>query len=194
MMTPKTLPESPATSHYSLPPPRLESPRALFGSWSGNHANDDTSHTWVERVDFRLVDEQPKPKPSFNGSSLKLVGSAPSLDQISARLIPRPPKLDDVKMECDVLANENLPRQSIGIGRLRMPLRIQAIHSDNQPRKSTPSRYPPCHLSPDPCARSRSTDPSLTSLNPHDQRTLNMLFTSIKRRLSSEFNSTSAPS
>jgi len=195
MMTPETLLDSPAVFHCSPPPSGLESPRAPFNSWSGNHANDDTSHTWVEHVDFRLVDEQPK--PSLNSSSPKSVGGTPSLDQISARLIPRPAKLDDAKM--DVLANEDLPRPSIGIGRLRMPLRTQVIHSDNQPRKATPSRPLPSSLSPEPCTktfvipRSRSTDSNLTSLNSRDQRTLNMLFTSIKRRLSSEFNSTSAP-
>jgi len=194
--TPKTPPESPAIFHYSLPSPGLESPLSLFESWSGNHTND-ASHTWVERVDFRLVDEQskPKPKPLLNSSSTKPACGAPSLDQISARLIPRPAKLDNVKM---ALANEDLPRPFVGIGRLRMPLRTQVILQSDDRTKSTPSPLPSPPPEPHALVVPRScslttaqlTESNLNSLNSRDQKAFNMLFTLMKRRLSSEFNST----
>jgi len=201
-MTPKTPPESPAIFHYSLPSPGLESPLTLFESWVDNHAND-VPHTWVERVDFRLVDEQPKPKPSLNRSSTKPAQGVPSLDQISARLIPRPAKLDDTKMACDTLANADSPRPSVGIGRLRMPLRTQAIYqSNNQQAKSTPCEPAPPPLSPEHHAKtfvfprscsptaSQLTESNLNSLNARDQNASNMLFTLRKRTMSSEIKST----
>ncbi|KAF8807587.1 hypothetical protein BYT27DRAFT_7223401 [Phlegmacium glaucopus] len=202
MMTPKTPPESPAIFHYSLPSPGLESPMTLFESWADDHAND-VPHTWVERVDFRLVDEQPKPKLPLNRSSTKPTQGVPSLDQISARLIPRPAKLEDVKMVCDAPVNEDSPRPSIGIGRLRLPLRTRAIpQSDNQQAKSTPCKPTPPPLSLEPHAKtsvipqsclsttSQLTESNLNSLNSRDQKASNMLFTLRKRTMSLEFRST----
>jgi len=198
MATPKTPPEPPGIFPYSLPSPGLESPLTLFDSWSGNHA-DDVPHTWVERVDF---DERSKSKPLLNGSSTKPARGLPSLDQISARF-SRPANLDDVKMTCDALTTANSPRPSVGIGRLRMPLRTQVIlQSDNQRNKYTPSKPPPPPLSLEPCvqtfviprfpssAPAQLMESNLDSLNSRDQRASNMLFTLRKRRLSSELNST----
>ena len=197
MMTPKTPPESPAIFHYSLPSPGLESPLTLFESWSGNHA----PHTWMERVDFRLV-EQSEPKPSLSHSSTKSALGVPSLDQISARLIPRHAKLDNAKIVCDAHANEESPRPSIGIGRLRMPLRTQAIipQSGSQQTESTFSKPVPLPLSPAKtfviprCPASTTaqlTESNLNSLNSRDQKASNMLFTLRKRTLSSECKPTS---
>jgi hypothetical protein len=196
MTVPKTPPESPRIFHHSLSSPGFEPSLALFESWSGNHA-DDVPHKWVERVDFRLVDEQSKPNPSLNRSSAKACG-VPSLDQISARF-PRPARLDDIKMTCDVLTNEHSPRPSVGIGRLRMPLRTQAILQSND--KHIPFKRLPPPLSLVPCAttyvisRSPSSSPAqlttsnLDALSSRDQKASNMLFTLRKRRLSSEFDS-----
>jgi len=200
MTTPKTPPESPGNFLYSFPSPGLESSQTLFDSWSGNHT-DDVPHTWVERVDF---DERSKSKPLLDRSSTKPARGLPSLDQISARF-SRPAKLDDVKMTCGAVTNENLPRPSVGIGRLRMPLRTQVIlqsESDNQQKAKTPFKPLPPPLSLEPFAqtfvipRSPSSAPAnltmsnLNSLNSRDQKASNMLFTLRKRRLSFEFNST----
>ena len=199
MTTPKISPlDSPRIFPDSLPSPGLESSLTLFDSWSGNHA-DDVPQTWVEHDDF---DERSKSKPLLNHSSTKPACSLPSLDQISARFC-RPAKLEDVKMTCDALTTENSPpRPSVGIGRLRMPLRTQVIlQSDNQPKKS-PSKPLPPPLSLEPFAqnsvtpRSPSSTPAqltesnLNSLNSRDQKASNMLFTLRKRRLSSPFIST----
>ena len=203
MTTPKkTPPESPGIFPYSLSSPGLESPLTLFDSWSGNHT-DDVPHTWVEHVDF---DERSKSKPLLNRSSTKPARGLPSLDQISARF-SRPAKLDDVKMTCDALTTEHSPRPSVGIGRLRMPLRTPLrtqviLQSDNQPKKYTPSKPLPSPLSLEPCtptlviprspssAPAQLTESNLNSLNSRDQKASNMLFTLRKRRVSSEFNST----
>jgi len=155
----------------------------------------------VEHVDF---DERSKFKPLLNRSSTKPARGLPSLDQISARF-SRPAKLDDVKMTCDALTTENSPRPSVGIGRLRMPLRTPLrtqvlLQSDNQPKKFTPSKPLPLPLSLEPCTPTfviprsppSSAPAQLTesNLNSRDQKASNMLFTLRKRRLSSEFNST----
>ena len=190
-MTPETPPESPTTIYHSSPSPVLQSPLTLIESQNGNHIND-VSHTWVEHAD-----EQPKFNPSFDRSSNRPHG-APSLDQISARLIPRPANLDDIKITCD--AKENSPRPSVGIGRLRMPLRTHATPQlDNQPTKPTLSKPIPPSLSLEHCTktyvipRSRSsvqlTESNFSSLNSRDEKASNMLYTLRKRVLSLEFNS-----
>ena len=192
----KTPPASPGIFSYSLSSPGLESSLTLFDSWSGNHA-DDVSQTWLERHDF---DERSKPKPSLNRSSTKPSRGLPSLDQISARF-SHPAKLDDVNMTCNALTNEHSPRPSVGIGRLRMPLRTPLrtqviLQSDNQSKKYTRSKSPPPPLSLEPSTESFVISPAqltefkLNSLNSRDQKASNMLFTLRKRRQSSEFNTT----
>lgn len=187
----RTPPESPQIFHHSLPSPGLESSLTLFESWSGNHA-DDVPQTWVGHADFDVLDEQSKPNPSLNRSSTKPACGIPSLDQISARF-SRPAKLDDIKTTCDA---EDSPRLSVGIGRLRMPLRTRAIlQSDNQQQKSIRSKPLPPLLSLEPCVkicdipRSPSLIPaqlSVSDLNSRDQKASNMLFTLRRRKLSSE--------
>jgi hypothetical protein len=197
MTTPTTPPESPEGFYHSFPSPELESSLTLFESWSGNHT-DDVPHTWViqKPVDFGLFDDQSKPNPSLSRSSTTPACAIPSLDQISARF-SRPAKLDDIKMTCDALTNEDSPRPSVGIGRLRMPLRTRAIlQSDNQQQKSSRSNKPlPPLLLLEPCAkiydipRSPSLVPAqltASDLNSRDQKASNMLFTLRKRKLSSE--------
>jgi len=199
----ETPPESPGIFPYFLSSPALESSLTLFDSWSGNHV-DDVPHTWVERDDF---DERSKSKPSLNRSSTTPARGLPSLDQISARF-SRPAKLDDVKMTCDALTTEHSPRPSVGIGRLRMPLRTPlrtqvVLQSDNQPKQYTPSKPLPPPLSLEPSAQTfvipRSAPAQLTEsnlslnfLNSRDQKASNMLFTLRKRSLSSELNPTAS--
>ena len=149
----------------------------------------------MEHADFGLLHEQSKPNPSLNRSSTKPACGIPSLDQISARF-SRPAKLHDIKMTCDALTNEDSPRLSVGIGRLRMPLRTRAIlQSDNQQQKSIRSKPLPPLLSLEPCVksydipRSPSATPAqltVSDLNSRDQKASNMLFTLRRRKLSSE--------
>jgi hypothetical protein len=198
MMTPKTPPESPAIFHYSLPSPGLESPQALFESWTDNHAND-VPHTWVERVDFRLVED--KPKPSLNRFSTKPARGVPSLDQISARLMPRPAKLDVVQITRDASANEASSRPSVGIGRLKMPLRTQATLQPNT--QQTEFKPVPPILSVEPCPKTsvipqscssitaQPSESNINTLNSRDQKASNMLCTLRRRTRSSEFKLTS---
>ena len=187
----ETPPESPGLFPDFISSPGLESSLSLFDSWSGNHA-DDIPHTCVERDDF---DERSKSKTSLNHSSTKPASGLPSLDQISARF-SRPAKLEDLKMTSDALTTEHSPRPSVGIGRLRMPLRTPVIRqSDNQPKQYTPSKPLPPPLSLEPSTRPLQSTPAqltsnLNSLNSRDQKASNMLFTLRKRRLSSEFNPT----
>lgn len=199
-MTPQTPLESPGIFHYSVPSPGLESPLTLFESCCDNHTND-IPHTWVEHVDFHMVCEQPKPKLSLNRSFTRPPRGVPSLDQISARLIPNSVRLDIIQLPCDAPTNEDSRRPSVGIGRLRMPLRTQTqpiLQSNNQQMESKPVPHP---LSVDPCGkpsqvvipRSHSstttqfTESNLNSLNYRDQKASNMLYTLRKRTLSLEF-------
>jgi len=148
-----------------------------------------------------MVCEQPKPNLSLNRSSTRPPRGVPSLDQISARLIPNSVRLDDIQLPCDAPTNEDSRRPSVGIGRLRMPLRTQTqpiLQSNNQQMESKPVPHP---LSVDPCGkpspvvipRSHSstttqfTESNLNSLNYRDQKASNMLYTLRKRTLSLEF-------
>lgn len=191
--------ETPPESPNFISPPGLESSLTLFDSWSGNHA-DDVPYTWVERDDF---DERSKSKPSLDRLATKLARGSPSLDQISARF-SRPAKLDNVKMTCDAHTTEHSPRPSVGIGRLKMPLRTplrtQVIFQPiNQPKQYTPSKplLPPLSLEPSAetftflrSAPVQFTQSKLNSLNSRDQKASNMLFTLRKRRVSSGFDPT----
>jgi hypothetical protein len=195
----ETPPESSGIFPNFLSSPALESSLTLFDSWSGNHG-DDVSRTWVECDDF---DERSKYKPSLNRSSTKPARGLPSLDQISARF-SRPAKLDNVNMTCDAHTMEHSSRPSVGIGRLKMPLRTPLqtqviLQSGNQPKQFTRSKPLLAPLSLEPSTQtfsiSRSapvqlTQSNLNSLNSRDQKASNMLFTLRKRRVSSEFNPT----
>jgi hypothetical protein len=201
-ITPKTPPESPAIFHYSLPSPGLVSPLALFES-----LNENNYSVRVEQVDFRLpggYDEQPKcdkVKPSLG---------LPSLDQISARLISRYAKPDVAESpHIQVTPSPaNRPRPSIGIGRLRMPLRTgnqPATHDGDKAKPNQPPKSPLLHLSPElrvttlVVPRTQTTSPvqltetNLNALNSRDQRAHNMLSTLRRRTLSSECKSTAPP-
>lgn len=183
-LTPKTPPDSPAIFHYSLPSPGLESPLALFESL--HDYRDGVSHSWVEQVDFKQtkpVYEQAKVKPGL-----------PSLDQISARLIP-----DSASVEFSALSPRNAlkPRLSVGVGRLRMPLRTQptmSLELQQNPRSASPPSpllqlTPELHITTLVVPRTNSppslqlTEVNLKSLNSRDQRAHNMLST-LRRRTS----------
>jgi hypothetical protein len=199
-ITPKTPPESPAIFHYSLPSPGLVSPLALFES-----LNESNYSVRVEQVDFRLPGEYDKqPKCDKVKPSLGL----PSLDQISARLISRSAKPDVVEFRnIQVTPPAANPRPSIGIGRLRMPLRTRNQPATRLDDKAKPHQAPksPLHLSPElrvttlVVPRTQTTSPvqltetNLNALNSRDQRAHNMLSTLRRRTLSSECKST-APS
>lgn len=181
-LTPKTPPESPAIFHYTLPSPGLESPLAVFESLH-DHPNG-ISHSWVEQVDFKEA------QPVYEKA--KVNHGLPSLDQISARLIPRSASVDFPPLSP---RNGLKPRLSVGIGRLRMPLRTQAtMPLELQPKPQSPSP-PLLHLSPEldittlvvPRTNSlpslQLTEINLNSFNSRDQRAHNMLST-LRRRTS----------
>jgi hypothetical protein len=184
-LTPKTPPDSPAIFHYSLPSPGLESPLAVFESLHDQRGG--VSHSWVEQVDFK----QGKPVHE----KVKVKHGLPSLDQISARLIPH-----SVSVEFPALSPRNglKPRLSVDVGRLRMPLRNQptmSLELQPKPRSVSPPQSPLLHLSPEldiktlvvPRTNSfpslQLTEINLNSLNSRDQRAHNMLST-LRRRIS----------
>lgn len=196
--TPKTPPESPAIFHYSLPSPGLVSPLALFET-----LNNSKHDTWVEQVDFRLPGVVYSKEAKYE--AIKQPHRLPSLDQISARLIPRSAKADLVEFPSLVPAT-NQPRPSVGIGRLRMPLRSSQIATqlDEAPKpvavpaQALPPKSPLLHLSPElrvttlvvPRTQTKSpadlTETNLNALNSRGQRAHDMLSTLRRRTLSSE--------
>jgi len=176
-LTPKTPPESPAIFHYTLPSPGLESPLTVFESLH-DHPNG-VSHSWVEQVDFK--EAQPKVNHGL-----------PSLDQISARLISR-----SAPVHFPALSPRNglKPRLSVGIGRLKMPLRTQPTMLQPKPQSASPPKSPLLHPSPEldittlvvPRTNSppslQLTETNLDSFNSRGQRAHNMLST-LRRRTS----------
>jgi len=185
---PKTPPDSPAIFHYSLPSPGLVSPLALFESLSQLENRDG----WVEQVDFRLPGEQPK-----SAGKPRKSPALPSLDQISARLIPRTVKQSDFNFDAPVPTAR--PRPSIGVGRLKMPLRSQPLNVVNtQPRHALPPmspllhNYSDLHVTTLVVPRTNTTSPvkltevNLNALNSRGQRAHNMLSTLRRRTVSTE--------
>lgn len=166
------------------------SPLALFESLNDSH--DGVRHSWVEQVDFKQT------KPVYEKA--KLYPGLPTLDQISARLIPRAAQEDSVEFPALSPRNGLKPRPSVGVGRLRMPLRSQLttpLELQPKPRASVPS---PLHLSPDlhittlvvPRTRSppshQLTEINLDAFNSRDQTAHNMLSTLRRRTSPSEQN------
>ncbi|KAF9535831.1 hypothetical protein CPB83DRAFT_901499 [Crepidotus variabilis] len=192
--TPKTPPESPSVFHFSLPSPGLVSPLALFETL------DKDRSEWVEQVDFRTSDtEACKLKPTEKRkSSLAL----PSLDQISARMIPRNIKPNDYDVDDDIPTPNSLDRRSIGVGRLRMPLRGRPapldLRFETQPQiqhsnlespilqVTTPDMHVTTMLVPKNHTTSPTelTESNLNALNFRGQKAHNMLST-LKRRTAS---------
>ncbi|KAF8167911.1 hypothetical protein B0H34DRAFT_683633 [Crassisporium funariophilum] len=197
-ITPKTPPESPSIFHYSLPSPGLESPLALFESLNDRHAKSAPPRIWVEQVDFR------KAKSGQDYSYIKPVHGLPSLDQISARLIPRTTRVDGIDLACDIPVKKEQARPSVGIGRLRMPLRTQNLDSSAKPsERSMPApKSPLLHLPPSlhvttlVVPRTHSTSPveltetNLQALNSRGQSAIKMLSTLRKRALASDYRLT----
>ncbi|KAF8973754.1 hypothetical protein BDZ97DRAFT_1634426, partial [Flammula alnicola] len=197
-ITPKTPPESPAILHYSLPSPGLVSPLALFESLNENY--EGIRPSWVEQVDFRLPEDNCKPKARQTKPSHGL----PSLDQISARLIPQSAKPDTVAFPSLNPANVPRPRPFVGVGRLRMPLRTQlaapqpVTHTAEQPKPALPPKSPLLHLPPEirvttlVVSRTNTTpsveltENNLNAFNSRDQRAHHMLLKLRRRTLSSE--------
>ena len=176
--TPKTPPDSPAIFHYTLPSPGLDSPLTRFKSVEGDICNG-----WVEQVDLNLTKpEKRKPKP---------MSTLPSLEEISARLIPSSVKLGDYDDDSDTAADASfaIPRLSIDIGRLKLPLRapqprVPSPHPkhEQQPNLSTKTKMmipdaPRCS-SPD-----RLTETDSNAFDIRGQRAHDMLST-LRRRTS----------
>ena len=192
-LIPKTPPDSPAIFHYTLPSPGLVSPLALFESL--HDSQDGVRHSWVEQVDFKQA------KPVYQKA--KVYPGLPTLDQISARLIPHSAQEDSAEFPALSPRNGLKPRPSVGVGRLRMPLRTQPtmpLELQPKPRAALPPKSPLLHLSPDlhittlvvPRTHSPTslqlTEINLDALNSRDQRVHNMLSTLRRRTSPSEHN------
>ncbi|KJA26152.1 hypothetical protein HYPSUDRAFT_64361 [Hypholoma sublateritium FD-334 SS-4] len=119
--TPKTPPESPAIFHYRLPSPGLVSPLALFEALGS--AEEGIPDGWVEQVDFRRKAQPPAVVAAPRG--------VPSLDQISARFTPQ--KADANAYPGLAPVSAPTVRPSVGVGRLRMPLRAPPPPPPPQP-------------------------------------------------------------
>jgi len=180
--TPKTPPESPSVFHFSLPSPGLVSPLALFETL------DKDRNEWVEQVDFRSTKSAPTKKTR----------AFPSLDEISARLIPRNVKPNDFDADADDLIPASV-RPSVGVGRLRMPLRTRpaplnlnlSLEVPQIPLESpllqltTPDMQVTTMVTPRGCsASSRLTENNLNALNFRGEKAHNMLST-LRRRTAS---------
>jgi hypothetical protein len=190
--TPVTPPESPAIFHYTLPSPGLVSPLALFESLGDKR--EGVQPGWVEQVDFRL--------PGAGKAKHSKPHGVPSLDQITARFVPQ-------SANHDLIAIAEPPRQrpSLGVGRLRLPLRVaqpapavaevslqntNSIMAPKSPRQLVPEIRITTLVVP----RSNTTSPvDLTETNLHafnareeyrTQRAHNMLAKLKRRTLSSE--------
>ncbi|KIM48020.1 hypothetical protein M413DRAFT_61602 [Hebeloma cylindrosporum] len=161
-LTPKTPPDSPAIFHYTLPSPGLVSPLALFESL--HDSRDGVRCGWVEQVDFKQA------KPVYEKA--KVYPGLPTLDQISARLIPRVAQEDLPEFPALSPRKGPKPRPSLGVGRLRMPLRTQ------------PTIVPRTHSPPS----LQLTEINLDAFNSRDQRAHNMLSTLRRRMAPSERN------
>ncbi|KAJ7786030.1 hypothetical protein B0H16DRAFT_1355113 [Mycena metata] len=160
-LLPKTPPDSPAIFNYTLPSPGLVSPLALFESLNENPAYGPLSYfrePWVEQVDFRLPANLRKAKAEITPKSTphaKPAKPIPSLDQISARLSSNghvhAPSAEAAERKQRLPAflaqsRKPAPRLTIGVGRLRMPVRTTPDKADNLPKM--PPRSPCYPLSP----------------------------------------------
>lgn len=190
--TPKTPPESPTVLHYTLPSPGLTSPLALFES-----VDKDSCEGWVEEVYFEkqgtghdLTNHGAMPEK--RRTRLRI----PSLEQISARMIPS--NINPSDYDLDVHDSPSPAIRStplIGVGRLRIPLRTP------QPQPQKPTTAPPLQPSSLPKIRvtavveedtatgsiqpnSKLTETNLNAFNVRGQRAHDMLCT-LRRRTSS---------
>ncbi|KAF9056366.1 hypothetical protein BJ165DRAFT_1522282 [Panaeolus papilionaceus] len=198
---PKTPPESPAIFHYSLPSPGLVSPLALFETLGEN--KDSAPKIWVEQVDFRLPEGAAKP---VQQQPMKPISGLPSLDQISARLISRQTANHAVYEGLQYKpAAKPITRPSLGVGRLKMPLRTGAekqTPAPPQPR-ALPPKSPllppelrvttllvPHTYTPSPA---KLTETNLNALNSRGQTAHNMLSTLRRRTISTEHKAANHP-
>lgn len=187
-MTPTTPPESPAVFHYTLPSPGLMSPLTVFES-----VDKDSCEGWVERVYFEKHNYTTNDNTLLQQrkSGLKI----PSLEQISARLIPSTINPSDYNVDDTTSSATNATsshmRPLIGVGRLRMPLRAP----QPQPQGTL---APPFQPSSQPKLRvttvvedtggsislnSRLTETNLNAFNIRGQKAHDMLCTLRRRTL-----------
>lgn len=168
---------------------------------------------WVEQVDFRLPYDHTKSKkiaPSVRPPiTVEPPHHLPSLDQISARLssqrcvhtssgreqVSRPARLPAFLAQTPVPAER--PRLSIGVGRLRMPVRAPEPVKVETPH-FLPPKSPMSPLAPElevttlVVSRSTTTSPiklsesNLLALNSRERRAHDMLSTLRRRTLPSE--------
>jgi len=165
------------------------SPLALF------ETVDKTScKAWVEQVDFK----NPAGKEAVPTKRRPL----PSLEQISARLIPSTIKPSDYDadgplsaLDATITITSNpTSRPLIGIGRLRMPLRA------SQPQPQSPQKPANCSLAATKTGYTASTtqltETNLSAFNIRGQRAADMLCTLRKRTpsLATKFPQPRSPS
>ncbi|PPR01611.1 hypothetical protein CVT24_005762 [Panaeolus cyanescens] len=193
---PKTPPESPAIFHYSLPSPGLVSPLALFETLGED--KDSAPKVWVEQVDFRLPEGAVKAVPQ---PQTKPTSGLPSLDQISARLMSRNSANPAIYEGLQARPAKATVRPSLGVGRLRMPLRTTAENQSRTTQQQPPSlppKSPLLHLSPElrvttllvphtyTPSPAKLTETNLNALNSRGQTAHNMLSTLRRRTTSME--------
>ncbi|KAL0950935.1 hypothetical protein HGRIS_007691 [Hohenbuehelia grisea] len=219
--TPKTPPESPAIFHYTLPSPGLVSPLALFETLNENPAQGPVeAPMWVEQVDFRVPGESLKVKQPRTAPVLAPVNPLPSLDQISARMrYQKHRRTSSTETETQgstqvpallyqtpenpvsAPATERIPKLTIGVGRLQMPLRetqpAKAAHLRILPPASPRSPLTPnLQVTTQLVPRTATTSPTklselnLLALNSRTRRASDMMSTLRRRVLPSEYGHT----
>ena len=163
-----------------MPSPGLVSPLALF------ETVDKTScEAWVEQVDFK--------NPTGKKLAPAKRRTLPSLEQISARLIPSTINPNDYDPDgppsapnATTLTPTSNSRPLIGIGRLRMPLRA----SQPQPQgRQIPAKPSVVVTNTDYTASTMQlTEMNLNAFNTRGQRAYDMLCTLRKRTPSLAIN------
>ena len=156
-----------------MPSPGLVSPLALF------ETVDKTScETWVEQVDFK--------NPTGKKLALAKRRPLPSLEQISARLIPSTINPSDYDADgphsaqnATTLTPTPNSRPLIGIGRLRMPLRASQPQPPNPQIPAHPSLV--VTNTGYTASTTQLTETNLNAFNIRGQRAYDMLCTLRKR-------------
>jgi len=195
--TPKTPPDSPALFHYRLPSPGLISPLSLFDSLNDDCLREPIEPImWVEQVDFKLSAGLLQPKAPPSEQSLPPVNPLPSLDQISARMRFQKRysvQIPSITITSAPAATTERPRLTLGVGRLRMPLRTSkqgkpenlcifppaSPHSPFTPNLEVTTQFVPRSTTTSPTQLSES---NLMALNSRTRRASDMMST-LRRRL-----------
>jgi len=188
--TPKTPPESPSVFHYTLPSPGLVSPLTVFES-----VDKYSCEGWVEKVYFEkqcteddltkindILPEHQKSRPRI-----------PSLEQISARMIPSAINPSDYDVDSSAATSAIITKSAhmrplIGVGRLRMPLRASQPPQGTLASSLQPFSHPELRVAAvvdntadSVSVNSKLTETNLNTFNIRGQRAHDMLCTLRKR-------------